>query len=813
MLKLSSVIVDKRNLIFLVVAIGLIFSLFSRNWVSVENDLTQYLPEQSETKQGVDIMEEQFTTFGSAEVMVANLSYRDALTLEKSIAAVEGVQSVDFDDSSAHYAHASALYSVTFDYDEDEDECLDALAQVQDVLAGYDVYVSTDLGDSSSEIISAEVNVIMVYVSVIVVVVLLLTSQTWAEVPVLLLTFVSAMILNMGTNFLLGTISFVSNSVTSILQLALSLDYAIIFCNRFKEEHEQAGIRDAAVIALSKAIPEIGSSSLTTVGGLVAMMFMQFKIGPDMAICLIKAILFALLSVFLLMPGLLVLFGPLMDKTRHRNFVPKIPFVGKFAYATRFIVPPIFIVLVLLGFHFSGQCPYVYGYETIRTPRLNDTQIAQNMIRDNFTSSNLVALVVPAGDYDRERAILETLSQREELESSMGLTNIEALGGYCLADSLTPRQFAELADIDYELAETVYTAYAVKEEDYGRIVGGIEHYGVPLMDMFLFVCDQIDAGYVTLDASQTATLHDARKQIESGMVQLQGESYSRMLLYLNLPSGGEETYAFLETIKKTAQNEYPKGNVFIAGNSTTEYDFRNSFSRDNTVVSIVSILIVLLVLLFTFNSAGMPVLLILVIQGSIWLNFSVPAFTRKPLFFMGYLVVSSIQMGANIDYAIVIASRYEELTRSGVDRRSAIIETMNFAFPTIITSGLILAVSGILIGRMTSEATIVGIGESLGRGTILSIVLVMFCLPQILIVGGDIVEKTSFSVPVAARRRTSQGRVVLDGIVVGQINGHVNGLVRATVDGDVHVNLISGSFSDTDTDMDTEGNQEGGRVT
>ena len=197
----------------------------------------------------------------------------------------------------------------------------------------------------------------MVLVAVIVVVVLTLTSQTYAEVPVLLLTFVSAMIVNQGTNFLLGTISFVSNSVTSILQLALSLDYAVIFCNRYKEEHTRLPIREAAIVALSKAIPEIGASSLTTVGGLVAMLFMQFRLGADMGICLIKAIIFSLISVFTLMPGLLMLFGPLMERTAHMNFVPKIPFVGKFAYATRFVVPPLFVLLVFAGDPLSESLP------------------------------------------------------------------------------------------------------------------------------------------------------------------------------------------------------------------------------------------------------------------------------------------------------------------------------------------------------------------------------------------------------------------------------------------------------------------------
>ena len=795
MMKLATFIVDKRNLFFLLVVISVIFTMFSRNWVEVENDMAFYLPPESETRQGLDVMEDQFTTFGTARVMVANVTLDTARTLETQLSKLEGVQSIAFDDTSDHYAQASALYDITFDYDEKNEACLDALETVKASLSGYDIYVSTSLGNAKGDIISAEVNVIMVYVAVIILVVLLLTSQTYAEVPVLLLTFVTGMIMNMGSNFLLGKISFVSNSVTSILQLALSLDYAIILCNRFKDEHQTLPIREATIVALSKAIPEIGASSLTTIGGLVAMMFMQFRIGPDMAICLIKSILFALLAVFVVMPGLLVLFGPLMDRTRHRSFVPPIPFVGRFAYRTRFIIPPVFLAVILLALHFSGNCPYAYGYGGIETPKLNNIQIAEQMIDDTFTSSNLVALVVPTGDYTAERMMLNDLEQRDEVDYTLGLSNVEAMDGYMAADRLTPRQFAELADLDYELAKGIYTAYAAKHEELGRIVGCVSTYSVPLMDMFLFVCDQLDEGYVTLDAEQMDTLNNAREQLTNARLQLQGDTYNRVLVYLTLPEGGQETYAFLDTMAETARKYYPQGNIYVVGNSSTEYDFQKTFSRDNSVVSAVSIFIVLLVLLFTFKSAGMPILLILVIQGCIWINFSIPAFTGTPLFFMSYLVVSSIQMGANIDYAIVIASRYMEL-KNEMSHQDAIIETMNFAFPTIITSGTILAVAGILIGQMTSEAAIVGIGQSLGRGTILSIFLVMFVLPQILLLGGTVVEKTSFSMPSAIRRRGASGRVRVDGMVRGEISGTISGMVHAVVDGKVDLNLISGSVTE-----------------
>ena len=795
MAKLAGFIVDKRNLFFLITIIGLVFSAFSTSWIEVENTLSEFLPDGTESRQGLDVMSEQFTTYGTAQVMVANVTLDEANKLNETLSNIAGIQSVVFDETSEHYNNVSALYTVTFDYGETDDRCLAALDSIETELSDFDYYISTALGNALQETIDAEVNVIMVYVAIIVVVVLIFTSQTWAEIPVLLLTFVCAMILNQGTQFLVGKISFVSNSVTSILQLALSLDYAVILCNRFKEERETLPLREAVITALSKGIPEIGASSLTTIGGLIAMMFMQFKIGPDMAICLIKAILFALLSVFIIMPGLLMLFGPLMEKTKHRNFVPKIPFVGKFAHATRFIIPPIFIVVIAFGCWFSGDCPYVYGYGEIETPKLNETQIAENMIADNFGTTNFVALVVPGSDYDAERKLLAELDEYEEVDYSMGLSNVEALDGYMLADKLTPRQFAELADMDYEVAQLLYAAYAAQSGDYGDIISSLSTYGVPLIDIMLFACEQIDAGLVQLDTEQMEMLEEAETQMISAKKQLRGKDYNRMLIYLNLPEGGDETYAFIDTIREIARKYYPEGDIYVVGDSSVEQDFKSSFATDNTVVSVISILIVLVVLLFTFKSAGMPILLILVIQGSIWINFSIPVFTETPLFFMSYLVVSSIQMGANIDYAIVIASRYQEM-KGEMSHRDAIIETMNFAFPTIITSGTILAVAGTLIGQMTSEAAIVGIGQSLGRGTIISIFLVMFVLPQILLLGGVIVDKTSFSMPTVMKQKTGTGHIKVDGMVRGEIHGYVSGIVRADIDGEVNLNLISGDVSE-----------------
>ena len=793
MLKLATFIVDKRSLIFLIVIIGIIFSAVAVNWVNVENDLTAYLPADSSTKIGLDVMEREFITYGTASFMVGNISYDEAEALFEEIKQVEGVQMVDFNNTTEHYNQASALFSVTFDYEQTDERCVESLNTIQEMLSDYDTFVSTTVIDTMAETIKKEVNMITAFVAVIVVGVLAFTTDTYADVAVVGLTFVVAAILNMGCNFLLGKISFVSDSVTTILQLALALDYAVIYSNRFKEEHVTHERREAVIISLSKAIPEIGASSLTTVGGLIAMMFMQFKLGPDMAICLIKAIIFSLLSVFLVMPGFLMLFGNLMDKTKHKTFVPKIPFVGRFAWATRFLIPPVFVVLVVAAFSLSNRCPYVYGYDTLTTPRQNENQIAQELISNTFSSRTMLAVVVPGRDYSEEKSLVDELMDFPQVDSVTAIAGIDAMGGYKLADKLSPREFADLLKLEYETAELLYSVYAIQDGSYDKLVSGISKYRIPLIDVLLYVGDKVDEGYINLEGEQADTLADARTQMLVGKRQLEGENYDRMLVYLTLPESGDETFQFTDTIRQVAQRHYPKGDVYVVGNSTNQYEFKKSFEIDNIVVSVVSILIVLVVLLFTFNSAGMPVLLIAVIQGAIWMNFGYPTLVHEDVFFMTQLVVSSIQMGANIDYAIVIANRYSDNIKT-MERKDAIIEAMNFAFPTILTSGTILAVSGLLISIITTDCTINGIGEAIGRGTMISIVLVMFVLPQILLLGGKIIEKTSFAMPKVNREHKTSAPILVDGRISGHINGTVSGFFRGTIDGDTDLRLFSGKL-------------------
>ena len=790
--KLAAFIVDKRNLIFLLYVFALIFSIVAMDWVNVENDITTYLGEDTETRQGLTVMNDNFTTFGTARIMISNITYAKAEALVDQIEAVDGVDSVEFDGTTDHYKDASALYTVTFDGEEMDDISIHALHQIEDMLSDYDLYVDTSVGVDSSADLAAEMGSILAIAAIIIVLVLTLTSRSYAEVPVLVLTFGAAALLNKGTNFVFGTISFISNSVTVILQLALAIDYAIILCHRFSDEHETKNVRDACVAALSKAIPEISSSSLTTISGLAALGFMHFGIGIDMAMVLIKAIIFSLLSVFTLMPGLLMLFSHWIDKTKHKNLMPKITVVGKMAVKTRYIIPPVFVAVAAVAAVFANKCPYCYTYTDLTTPKQSTSQIAHQKIKGTFGSSTMVAIVVPSGNYDAEGKILSELEELPNVTKAVGLANQEAMDGYMLTDALTPRQFSELADMDYEVASLLYSAYAVNDSQYGEFVNGLSNYKVPLYDMFMFVKDEMHKGNVTFSGDTQEKLDDLFDQLDKARIQLQSDRYSRLVAYLDLPEEGDETFEFLDEAHAIIAKYY-SSDCYVVGNSTSAKDLSSTFGEDNMLISILSALFVILVLLFTFTSAALPVLLIVVIQGSIWMNFSFPYLQDSPLYFLGYLVVNSIQMGANIDYAIVISSHYLDLKKY-MKPHDAIVGALNEAFPTIFTSGTILAVAGSLIGVMTTNPVISSIGSCLGRGTIISIVLVLGVLPQILLLGDTLMERTSFEMKtLKLPTRTASGTMRVDGHVRGYISGVVDADFSGVLHGQMNASISTGT--------------------
>ena len=788
MLKLARFIVDKRKAFYLVFLAAVLFCAASVSKVHVNNDITSYLPADTETRRGLTLMEEEFTTLGSGQFMLTNVTYDEADQVAKEIEHIDGVSGVEFDDTEKHYTGSSALITVTFDGEKDDPVALQAMDHLKSILAPYDTYIYSEVGLDTSAQLQSEMGIILVIAAIVIVIVLLFTSKSYMEVPVYVIVFGVAAVLNMGTNYWFGEVSYITNSVAVVLQLALAIDYAIIFCHRYMEERETKPAREADIAALSKAIVEISSSSLTTISGMIALMLMQFRIGFDMGAVMSKGIICSMLTVFLLMPGLLMLFSNGIERTRHPNLVPRISLVGKAVVKLRYILPPIFLVTIIAGIFLSGKCDYCFSENVIDTNNPPEQRIALDRISDTFGNQNTIALLVPKGDYEKESKILAEISELPEIDKAQGLANTEA-EGYMLTDKLKPRQFAEIAGVDIEMARLLYQAYGLEHEEYGAIFQNPDDYEIPLVDSFQFLCEQKDKGVIKLEGEQAEMVDDLQEQLDIGLPQLQGEHWSRLVFIADVPEESPQTFALLDQMRAIA-TQYYGDDVLLVGNSTNARDLSESFSGDNLKISVLTALFVMIILLFTFKSAGLPILLVLTIQGSIWINFSFPYLTHTNLFFLSYLVVSSIQMGATIDYAIVITNRYMEL-KTIMSHRDAVIETLNQSFPTILTSGSIMTVAGFLIGIISTNPPISSLGLALGRGTLTSIFLVMTVLPQLLILGDTLIERTAITLNIDRKQRFSGGIMHVDGHIRGHVSGFVDGEIRGLIRGDINAMIES----------------------
>ena len=700
-------------------------------------------------------MDESFTTFGTAKVMIYNVDYEKALEVSKEIANIKGVSKVDFYDKSDkdyenkdiedYYKNFSALYTISFDDVESSKLVQDAIVKVRDLVSAYDNVVYTTIDKDDAKDLNKDMKVIFVLVIIIIIAVLLFTSQTYMEILIFMLTFGIAIVLNVGTNFIFGRISFVTKAVGVVLQLALAIDYAIILFHRFMEERREYKPKHALIKALAKAIPEISSSSLTTMAGMVALMTMQFQIGMDLGRVLLKSIIFSMIAVFAFMPALIMMFEKQIEKSMHKNFVPNIEVFGSGILKLKRVILPLFIVITVGGVILSNKTGYIFDVNSIESDKKTEYLEAKEKIEEQFGRSNIMAIVIPKEDYLREAALLKEVSNIQGVKRVTGLANIEVgnNGEYVLTDSLNPRELAEVADVDVDLVKAAYRFYALKNEQYGAFMKSIDSYKIPIINMVDFLYDQIEEGGLDIDEDTISDIEDIHKSITDARKQLESEKYSRILLIWDKSLEGEDTFSNIDNVRETVKKYYDE--AYVVGDSSSDYDISKSFGGDNLRISIVTALLVGVILLFTFQNAALPFILVLTIQGSIWINFSLPYLTGENMFFLSYLIVSSIQMGATIDYAIVITSRYLALREEISDRKNVISRTLNEAFPTIVTSGSIMAASGFVIGNITSNPTIASLGKTLGKGVVISMIMVMVVLPILLYTFDFIIDKTSFS--------------------------------------------------------------------
>ncbi|MDE6293783.1 MAG: MMPL family transporter [Clostridiales bacterium] len=740
MKKIAQFIVEKRLWLCLIF-VGLIaYCIFGVTKIEVEYDITTYLPDGTDTKQALKIMDEEFASSGSATVMIKNIEAGDANKLAAEINGINGVNSVSFDSSSkSNYNEGNALFNIFYAGSSSDKASVEAYNKTVKTLddSGYTYTVPTPLVNNYAQTLASEMIIIIAISAAVIIAVLLFTSKSFAEVLAFPVVFAVAALLNMGTNYWLGKISFVSNTVCIILQLALAIDYAIILCHRFTEEKDKSpDPKTALITALSKAIPEIASSSLTTVAGLVALMFMQLGLGFDLGMVLAKSIVCSLLTVFLLMPCLLLWLTKLMDKTRHRSFVPKVKFLGAGVIKIRYVLVAVFVALFGMCAWLSQTITFCYSQNSIDTSRPTATMTAQREMEEVFGASNMFVILVPkTTDFDTQRELVATVSKEPLINSSLSWAAIalpsrtDENKSYYLTDEITAADLTDLTGVSSFNALMLFMMFA---SDNGDTFSA--QYKVPITDLLEYVFSKPDI--LAMAGDGIAAYKDT---LEFGKSQLVGKNHYRMVFNIAASVEAKETFDLIERLTPAVKGIEPK--AIFAGSSMSAYDLNGSFQTDNLLITLLTIAFIFIILAITFRSWGIPIVLVAVIQGAIFINFTIPVMAGNNLFFFVYLIASAIQMGATIDYAILMTNRF--MTNSAtMPRREALINAITAAFPTILTSGTIMSIAAFLVGLMTSDPLIASMGMTLGFGTIISIVSVLTVLPALLYILGGLLQKT-----------------------------------------------------------------------
>lgn len=768
----------KLKWVFLVLFVALsIFGAVMIPRTKINYDLTGYLPAHCDSSTALELLKKEFDDKGMAYVMVKDVTPEKAGEIKTRLEKVEGVATVTYVESM-NYKNNSALYTVTLkDYDSTAG-AFDAVKGVIDALSDEKAYLSGQSAFSYYTKLETEQSIMKLGIAIIIIIllVMLFTSKTYFELIVLILVFGAAMAINMGTNFLfVNGISYIANLVALVLQLALSLDYSIILLHRYMEERDNGeDAKTATVTALTKGLPEILSSSLTTVAGLAALMLMTLSIGAEIGLSLAKGIVISMATVIFFMPALLVIFDKPIQKTRHKSFVPNVTKPARAIVKARKVIVPAFLLIAILAGVAQGFNKYSFSYNS------GSLIVAPKKVIEEtgFGTLNSLVVVVPKGDAEKERQLVKYVESFDLIDKSQ-TTALATINVYSF--------------IDADSSETLYLTDEVTKKDIGKLIdkipsdagvnpllikpiieGWFDDYvkkylpegtkpskaKVRLIDLLDFaVREKFDAisRFIGDDPEKLAYLEQV-KQISFAKANLESENYSRITFNINGGVEDDDVFELVKTLKSGVSDFYEER--YITGESVVCYEMSEYFMKDNLMVCLFTDLFILVILLITFRNISLPIILILAIQGGIFINFAIPFLSKTSISFIGYLIISAIQMGATIDYAIVLTNRYRGIRKDFTDRYDAMAAATNAVFPTILTSGVILTATGFVMS-MLSSGVVAQLGLLLGVGTLTSIIIVLFVLPSLLLVTEKVVDKTDFSKLFRRKQKAAVEEVTL----------------------------------------------------
>ena len=664
-------IVDHNKGIRRVFLILLFISLIFTPFVNINYDLTKYLPANAPSKAAINKMEETFGYPGTARLMLKDVTIYEANAMKQQLEKIEGVDRILWldttenvyesnsfmkdDDVSDYYKDNKAVMDVTFVKGDSSKLTHKAIDKIEEIIGDKGYLVgSAPQNKFTEEEVSSQMNLILAIGVIFVFLVLLVTTSSRFE-PVLFLSVIgTAIFINRGTNIFLNSISFITNNVSAVLQLAVSMDYSIFLLNAYKVEQKKETDKTVALKnALRTSIKTISASSLTTFVGFIVFVIMKFSMGFDLGIVLAKGIVCSIFSIVFFMPSLILSWMPIIEKTRHREFLPEFDKTSKFVnkVSKGFFI---FAMIILIPSYVAqGMTNFMYGNDAVGAGEGTLLYEHSEEINKVFGRSNLNVILVPATNNVTERALAERLKSLDYVKSVTSL-----------ADTL-PEGIPE------------------------RII-----------------------------SSDTASL-------------LHKAGYARILVFTKTKGESKLAYKAANEIKQTVNEYYPNEN-YITGNTYATMDMENILKDDYNKVNNLSLIGVFLVVAFSFKSVLLAVLAMIPIEMAIFVNMSFSYIYGTKLAFIGYIVVSSIQLGATVDYAILSISNYREL-RKRLNKKESAIKMTKFSMHSILTSGTILVICGYVVSFISKLPAIGQLGHLIGRGAIVSMAFVIFLLPALLI--------------------------------------------------------------------------------
>ena len=700
MYKFGKAVVKGRFVILIISLVLLVPSLFGMLGTRINYDILSYLPKDLDTMKGQDIMLDEFGKGGFAFVMIDGMQDKDVKELEKKFAEVDHVCDVIWYDSIADInlpkevlpkklydffnSGDSTLLAVFFDSSSASDDSLNALNEVKSI-AGKQCFVAgmtAAISDIKDLTISETTGYVILAVC-LTSLVLALTMDSFLIPVFFMLSVGMAILYNLGSNFFLGEISFITQALTAVLQLGVTIDYSIFLWHSYKEEQgsHPGDNKEAMAQAISKTISSVVGSSITTVAGFLALCFMSYKLGLDMGIVMAKGVIIGVIACVTILPSMILIFDKALNKTMHRDLIPKLDKLSAFIIRHRAVCLTAFLVVLI---------PAVYGYThtdvyydlTATLPKDLDSIVASTKLEEQYhmTSTHIIMC-----DADLEpKAMNNMLSEMNKVDGVKFSLGLNSLLGPNIPKEVIPDRLTKV----------------LKSKNWQMVLVG----------------------------SQYKTASD---QVNNQINNLQ------------------------DIVSK-----YDK-NAMVIGEAPCTKDLITVTDRDFKVVSAVSMIAIFLIIFFVLRSFSLPLILVAVIEFAIFVNMAIPCYTHTTIPFIASIVIGTIQLGATVDYAILMSTRYKLERNSGKDKTQAVTIALSTSIKSIIVSALGFFAATFGVGVYSRVDMISQLCSLLSRGALISMVTVILILPSMLMLFDPVIIRSTFGMKNAKTNKAGINGVQL----------------------------------------------------